>query len=99
MIEYNRVIIIPEDTFCSVDGVGVSGVDMAIVPNTIHAVQWYGTWGEQEIQDLTTGKIIHNEEVYSLDAYQAVLASYWEIRNAQEQLAAAEQATETVLEV
>jgi hypothetical protein len=99
MSEQMRVTIIPSDTFCSVDGVGFVGVDMTSVPATLHAVQWYGTWGEQEFADPVTGRIILNEEIQNLDAYQAVMDSYWAIRNAEE--AAQQEATEeeTIVEV
>jgi len=78
-----RATIIPSDMFCSVDGVGFSGFDMASVATNVHAVQWFGTWGEEEIVDLETGRIIRNETIRNLEDYQAVLASYWEIRNTQ----------------
>ena len=76
-----RVTIIPIDTFCAVDGIGFGGVDMTSVPTDVHAMQWFGTWGEQEILDLKTGRIDRNEKIDNLDAYQAVLNSYWSIRN------------------
>jgi hypothetical protein len=77
-----RVTIIPIDKFCAVDGVGFAGVDMTSIPIDVHAVQWFGSWGEQEILDLKTGCIERNEKIQSLDAYQSVLNSYWEIRTA-----------------
>ena len=94
-----RVTIIPIDTFCAVDGIGFAGIDMTSVPKDVHAVQWFGTWGEQEILDLKTGRIDRNEKIDNLDAFQAVLNSYWKIRNLQE--AAEEEATEeqTIIEV
>ena len=76
-----RVTIIPIDTFCAVDGIGFDGIDMTSVPKDVHAVQWFGTWGEEEILDLKTGRIDRNQKIDNLDAYQAVLNSYWSIRN------------------
>ncbi len=76
-----RVTIIPIDTFCAVDGIGFVGIDMTSVPKDVHAVQWFGTWGEEEILDLKTGRIDRNENIDNLDAYQAVLNSYWAIKN------------------
>ena len=58
-----RAIIIPSDTFCAVDGVGFNGVTMVSVAPEIHAVQWYGTNGEIEIQDIVTGKMISNIQI------------------------------------
>ena len=94
-----RVTIIPIDTFCAVDGIGFGGIDMTSVPKDVHAVQWFGTWGEEEILDLKTGRIDRNEKIYNLDAYQAVLNSYWLIRN-QHDVAAKEAINEqTIIEV
>lgn len=76
-----RVTIIPIDTFCAVDGIGFVGIDMTSAPKDVHAVQWFGTWGEQELLDLKTGRIDRNEKIHNLDTYQAVLNSYWSIRN------------------
>jgi hypothetical protein len=77
-----RATIIPSDKFCSVDGVSFVGVDMTNVAADVHAVQWFGTWGEQEIFDRRTGRIYRNEKIQNLDTYQSVLSSYWEIRTA-----------------
>ena len=94
-----RVTIIPIDTFCAVDGIGFDGIDMTSVPKDVHAVQWFGTWGEQELLSLKTGRIDRNEKIYNLDAYQAVLNSYWLIRN-QHYVAAKEAINEqTIIEV
>lgn len=94
-----RVTIIPIDTFCAVDGIGFDGIDMTSVPKDVHAVQWFGTWGEEEILDLKTGRIDRNEKIDNLDAYQSVLNSYWLIRN-QHDVAAKEAINEqTIIEV
>lgn len=86
-----RAVIIPEDGFCSVDGVGFDGVDMTSMASEVHAVQWYGTYGEIEIQDPVTGKMLRNNVIANLNDFQAVFDAYWVIRNAtdaeQQQLA------------
>lgn len=79
-----RVTIIPGDSTCGVDGLNYSGVDMTSLDPNIHAIQWYGTEGEIEIKDSVTGKMLRNETITNLDSFQAVLDSYWEIRNAAE---------------
>ena len=79
-----RATIIPSDEFCSVDGVGFVGVEMKNVAADVHAVQWFGSSGEQEILDLKTGRIERNEKIQNLDAFQNVLNSYWTIRSAHE---------------
>lgn len=94
-----RATIIPSDSFCSVDGVGFGGVDMASVSPEVHAVQWYGTHGEVEVQSPTSGKMLRNDEIASLDDFAVVLNSYWSIRNAfeAEQQEIAEE--QTIIEV
>lgn len=94
-----RATIIPSDGFCSVDGVGFNGVDMTSVAPEVHAVQWYGTFGEVEIQDPLTGKMVGNEEITDLNEYQVVIESYWAIRNAAEAEQAETQAEQQVVEV
>ncbi len=94
-----RATIIPSDGFCSVDGVGFVGVDMTSVSPEVHAVQWYGTHGEVEVQDPLTGKMIRNDNINSLDAFQAVLDSYWEIRSAEEAAAVELEQQATLIEV
>jgi hypothetical protein len=94
-----RVTIIPVDGFCSVDGDGDTGIDMANVPLEIHAIQWYGTHGEVEIKDPVTGKLARNEFITDLSEYQSVLASYWATRTAAEESQAAEMANDQIVEV
>ena len=77
-----RATIIPSDQFCSVDGVGFNGVDMTSVAPEVHAVQWHGTHGEVEVQDPSTGKMVRNDEITSLNNFEAVLNAYWVIRDA-----------------
>jgi hypothetical protein len=94
-----RATIIPADGFCSVDGVGFNGVDMTSVAPEVHAVQWYGTFGEVEIQDPVSGKMASNAEITDLNEYQVVIESYWAIRNAAEAEQAETQAEQQVVEV
>lgn len=69
-----RVTIIPVDGFVSVDGEGYSGLDLSFVDASVHAVQWYGEFGEVEIKNPTTGKMIENREIASLDEFQQAVA-------------------------
>lgn len=94
-----RVTIIPADTFCSVDGVGYSGLNMQSVRPDVHAVQWYATWGEEEIKDPVTNKSIANVTITSLAAYEEVLNEYWVIRNADEASQQELNAAQTIYEV
>jgi hypothetical protein len=94
-----RATIIPSDQFCSVDGVGFNGVDMTSVAPEVHAVQWYGSHGEVEIQDTVTGRMVSNDEITSLDAFDAVFDSYWAIRNEVEAEQAEAEAEQQIIEV
>jgi hypothetical protein len=94
-----RATIIPADTFCSVDGVGYVGVDMTTVNPTVHAVQWYGTHGEVESQDPLTGKMASNDAISSLDSFELVLESYWQIRAAADAEQQAMIDEQTIIEV
>lgn len=79
-----RATIIPYDTFCSVDGVGYAGVNVTSTLPEVHAMQWYSSYGEEEVMDTLTGKIISNRKIANLDSYQDVFSSYWAIRTAHE---------------
>lgn len=94
-----RLTIIPDDGYCAVDGIGYLGIDITSLAPEIHALQWYGERGEEEIKDLSTGRIVHNKEITSLNDYQAVLDSYWSIRHAAEALNVEQQMADEILEV
>ena len=79
MTTYNRVTIVPVDTVCVVDGVPMTSVDMSSLPTNLHAMQWYGTWGEEEYMNRETRHMEPNVRITSLDAYTAVFASYQEL--------------------
>jgi hypothetical protein len=99
MINPMRATIIPIDTFCSVDGVGFDSVDMSSIPANLHAMQWYGTWGEEEYRNPVTREMGANVRITSLDRYEAVFDSYWQIRNAAGAAQAEEIAEQTIIEV
>ena len=76
MTTYTRVIIVPSDRLCTIDGVTVTDMDMSSVPANLHAVQWYGTWGEEEYIDLETRRMEPNVRITSLDAYTQLFAAF-----------------------
>lgn len=75
----SRITIIPSDTFCSIDGVGYDGVDMASVASNVHAVQWYDTTGWIEFSLSPDGSKPANETITSLTQFQPVLSSWEEV--------------------
>lgn len=99
MTTYNRVTIIPADTFCAVNGVGFSGLDMSSLPSNLHAMQWYGAWGEEEYMELETQRMLPNVRISTLDAYTAVLAEYQILFDIQQQQQEENAAEATIIEV
>lgn len=67
-----RVVIVPSDGMVSVNGEDFRGIDLSFIPSNVHAVQWYGTFGEVEIVD-EFGRAVANEPIDSLDAYQLAI--------------------------
>ena len=78
-----RIIIIPEDGFVSVDGVGFSGLDLSFMDSTIHAVQWYGDDGEVERKD-ERGRAIENESISEIKTFQNAIDKWQEEKLRQE---------------
>lgn len=72
-----RITIIPSDGFVSVDGYGISALDLTFMDQDIHAVQWYGQDGEIERKD-TRGRIVSNEEITDFAPYQRAV-DVWQI--------------------
>lgn len=74
-----KFTIIPDDGFVSKDGVGYSGLTFEI-DQTIHAVQWYGDFGEIEyknkvvngtiVKEQNEGMIEYNRFISALNAWQ-----------------------------
>jgi len=83
-----RVTIIPIDGSVSVDGVGFGGLDLSFMDASVHAVQWYETHGEIEVKDPTTGRMVANEVITSIDAFQPVLDAWQAAKTAAEAAAA-----------
>jgi hypothetical protein len=71
-----RITIITQDGFVSVDSVGFDKLDLSSLDSTIHAVQWYGTYGEIEIKD-ARGRMVENREITSFDEFAFVIP-LWE---------------------
>jgi hypothetical protein len=86
-----RVIITPENGFVSVDNEGYSGLDLTFMASDIHALQWYETEGELEIQD-ARGRMVENRPIDSLEPYQPALDAWQAAKDAAEQAPVEEQA-------
>ena len=85
-----RLTIIPFDGFVSVDNIGYRGLDLSFMDASVHAVQWYETHGEIERKDPITGRMVANEVITSIDAFQPVIDVWQAAKTAEEQAVAAE---------
>ena len=84
-----RLTIIPADGSVGVDGVWFGGINLSFMAPSIHAVQWYDTHGEIEVKDPVTGRMVANEAITSMDAFQPAIALWQEAKTAHEQEMAA----------
>lgn len=79
-----RVVIIPSDGFVSVDGENYSGLNLSFIAQSVHAVQWYGTYGEIEHKD-ERGRMIANEGIDSIEQFQPALDLWQAAKTAAQQ--------------
>lgn len=70
-----RFTIIKADNKVYVSGEPLS-VDCSSLPDDLHALQWYDTWGEIEHIDPSTGHVISNERITDLAPYQVYVDSW-----------------------
>ena len=68
-----RITIIPSDKTIGIDGDFLLSIqqDISWVPENIHAVQWYNTWGEVEYTDSSP-----NERIEELGIYQQAVIDF-----------------------
>ena len=80
-----RLTIIPIDGSVSVDGKGFGELDLSFIDASVHAVQWYETHGEVEVKDPVTGRMVANEVITSIDAFQPAIDAWQAAKTAEEQ--------------
>lgn len=68
-----RLTIIPADTTVYIDGVSYTGLNMAVVPDNVHALQWFGSDGWIEFNNSAP-----NESITALPAWADVCVQEWE---------------------
>ena len=68
-----RITIIPSDKTIGIDGDFLLSIqqDMSWVPENIHAVQWYDTWGEVEYTDDSP-----NERIEDIGLYEQAIIDF-----------------------
>jgi len=79
-----RLTIIPIDGSVAIDGVGFGGLDLSFMDASVHAVQWYETHGEIEVKDPATGRMVSNEVITSIDAFQPAIDVWQTAKTAHE---------------
>ena len=79
-----RVTIIPIDGSVSVDGKGFGGLNLSFMDASVHAVQWYETHGEIEVKNPVTGRMVANEVITSIDAFQPAIDVWQAAKTAEE---------------
>lgn len=85
-----RLIIVREDKYVSIDGVGYHDMDMSSIPSNIHAVQWYDDEGEIEYITIKGTSREPNKRITSLDDFQTII-SLWEQTDQQKKIVSAPQ--------
>jgi hypothetical protein len=68
-----RLVIIADDARVGIDALNYDGLDMSQLDPSIHAVQWYGEYGEVEFKSkFENGQIVkaHNEIITDVTPYQ-----------------------------
>lgn len=79
-----RLTIVPEDGVVNKDGISYSGLDLSFVPDNVHALQWYDTYGEIEFKSAFNGTTIvkpANEVITTLPTWADQALVKWEEAN------------------
>lgn len=76
-----RLTILKADGFVAIDGEGYDHIDLSYLDPDFHALQWYEDHGEIEWKHMDTSmlRIVENEVITNLNAYQRVIAD-WGVR-------------------
>ena len=93
-----RLVIIADDARVGIDGTNFDGLDMPQLDPSIHAVQWYGEYGEVEFKTkFENGQIVKPQNQIITDAapYQWAV-DVWNAAKVAEEAAIAAQVQPTV---
>ena len=68
-----KITIIPSDKSIGIDGEFLLEIeqDFSWIPENVHAVQWYDTWGEVEYKDSSS-----NERIEELGVYEQAIVDF-----------------------
>jgi len=73
-----RLCIITNDKIIIKDGEGYSGLDVSYIPTTVHAFQWYETYGEIEYKNTELGIKPPNENITSFPDWVNSALTVWD---------------------
>jgi len=73
-----RLCIITNDKMISKDGEAYSGLDVSYIPTTVHALQWYETYGEIEHKNNQLGIKPPNEHITSFPDWVNSALTVWD---------------------
>jgi hypothetical protein len=82
-----KLCIITDNKMVAKDGKGYSGLDISAVPGTVHALQWYETYGEIEYKSTGPYKKPANEVITSLPDWANTAIAKWEEAQTAEDIA------------
>lgn len=74
-----RMTIVNKDGVMTIDGVTYP-IDTTSLAENVHAVQWYDTFGEVEIKDIVTNKMVENRTITSIEEYQPLI-DQWNVKD------------------
>ena len=84
-----RLTIVPISGTVSKNGISYNDLDLSFMPSNVHAVQWYDTFGEVEVKDVITNKMIANEPITDITIYNDAI-TLWEEANTKAEILKAE---------
>ena len=67
-----RLTIIRDGGFVAIDREGFDNIDLSVLPDNIHAVQWYGEDGEVEVKN-ARGQIVENRSITDITEFMFVV--------------------------
>ena len=86
-----KLVIIPDDFRVGIDALNYDGIDMSQIDPSIHAVQWYGEYGEVEFKTkFENGQIVkpQNQIITDVTPYQWAVDA-WNVAKAADDAAIA----------
>lgn len=77
----NRISMVKSNNLVCIDGICFTEIDMSSLPANLHAMQWYGSDGEEEYYDANTRRP-YSENIVDLTKYSQIIAQ-WNAKKAE----------------